>query len=402
MLVLTANDNVCHTTPALTFSRRSVIPLSMAPPESPFKIFIPDDKLKLLQQRLALVTFPDELEDSGTKYGAPLKDIQRLVTRWKDGFDWRAQEATLNAELPQFTRDIDVEGFGVLNIHYVHKKSEVEDAVPLLFVHGWPGSFIEVRKILPLLTASSPEHPSFHVVALSLPGYGFSEASKKQGFRLAQYAEVAHKLMLALGYHEYVTQGGDWGSFITRKIALVYGGKHSKAWHTNAATGRAPTLYEPILYLRHLLTPYTAAEKAGLAQAQRYNKTRSGYLAEQSTQPQTLGYSLADSPVGLLAWIYEKLVSGTDAYPWDDDEGPTASIRIYYEVLGSSDLSVLGQNPTIPYGLSYFPKEAITVPRIGGHFAAHEKPQELVDDVRKMFGKGGPAFGVVPRKTSYK
>jgi hypothetical protein len=181
----------------------------MAAQESPFKISIPKEKLDLLQQKLALVTFPDELEDSGAKYGAPLKDIQRLVARWKDGFDWRAQEAALNAELPQFTRDIDIDGFGVLNIHYVHKKSEVDGAVPLLFVHGctwcpgiWftylisfhlvtgPGSFIEVRKILPLLTASSPEHPSFHVVALNLPGYGFSEASKKQNFRIAQYAEV--------------------------------------------------------------------------------------------------------------------------------------------------------------------------------------------------------------------
>ncbi len=108
----------------------------MAAPESPFRISIPKERLDLLQQKLVLVTVPDELEDSGKKYGAPLKDIQRLVARWKDGFDWRAQEAALNAELPQFTRDIDVEGFGVLNIHYVHKKSEVEGAVPLLFVQG--------------------------------------------------------------------------------------------------------------------------------------------------------------------------------------------------------------------------------------------------------------------------
>ncbi|KAK0475985.1 Alpha/Beta hydrolase protein [Armillaria luteobubalina] len=402
----------------------------MAPSETPFKISIPDEKIKLLQQKLALATFPDELEDSGTKYGAPLKDIQRLVARWKDGFDWRAQEAALNAELPQFTRDINVKGFDVLNIHYVHKKSDVDGAIPMLFVHGWPGSFIEVRKILPLLTASSPEHPSFHVVALSLPGYGFSEAPKKQKFRLAQYAEVANKLMLALGYNEYVTQGGDWGSFITRKIALTYGGKHSKAWHTNMPIGRPPTLYEPILYFRHLLTPYTAAEKAGFALAEQFRSKGSGYAAEQSTQPQTLGYSLADSPVGLLAWIYEKLVNSTDAYPWDDNEvltwisiylfsrpGPTASIRIYYEVFGSSDMAVMQERPNIPNGVSYFPKEATSSPRFwiranayvvfesehtsGGHFAAHEKPHELVDDLRKMFGKGGPVYGVVPGKTGY-
>ncbi|KAK0196301.1 Alpha/Beta hydrolase protein [Armillaria mellea] len=402
----------------------------MASPESPFKISISEEKLKLLQQRLALVTFPDELEDSGTKYGAPLKDIQRLVARWKDGFDWRAQEAALNAELPQFTRDIHVEGFGGLNIHYVHKKSEAEGAVPLLFVHGWPGNFLEVRKILPLLTASSPEHPSFHVVALSLPGYGFSEASQKQNFRLAQYAEVAHKLMLALGYNEYVTQGGDFGNLITRKIALVYGGKHSKAWHTNMPTGRAPTIYEPVLYLRHLVTPYTAAEKAGFARTEWFRSQGSGYMAEHSTQPQTVGYSLADSPVGLLAWIYEKLVNWTDAYPWDDDEvltwisiylfsrsGPTASIRVYFEIWSSSDVAVMGEKPALPHGVSFFPKELMSVPRLwtrttgnvifetdhssGGHFAAHEKPQELVDDLRKMFGKGGPAFGVVPGKTGY-
>ncbi|PBK59184.1 alpha/beta-hydrolase [Armillaria solidipes] len=418
----------------------------MASPESPFKISIPEEKLELLQQRLALVTFPDELDDSGKKYGAPLKDIQRLVARWKDGFNWRAQEAALNAELPQFTRDIDVESFGVLNIHYVHKKSEVEGAVPLLFVHGWPGSFIEIRKILPLLTASSPEHPSFHVVALSLPGYGFSEATKKQNFKLAQYAEVCLSTSRSASpltrlrlpplrgaspdFALPVTQGGDWGSLITRKIALVYGGKHSKAWHTNMPIGRAPTLYEPILYLRHILTPYTAAEKAGLAHSQWFRTQGSGYSAEHSTQPQTLGYSLADSPVGLLAWIYEKLVNWTDGYPWDDDEvltwisiylfsrsGPTASIRIYYEVFGSSDIAVFEEKPAIPNGVSYFPKEIVSAPRLwicsnanvvfesehtgGGHFAAHEKPQELVDDLRKMFGKGGPVFGVVPGKTGY-
>ncbi|KAK0221191.1 Alpha/Beta hydrolase protein [Armillaria nabsnona] len=405
----------------------------MASPQSPFEISIPEDKLKLLQQKLALVTFPDELEDSGTKYGAPLKDIQRLVARWKDGFDWRAQEAALNAELPQFTRDIEVESFGVLNIHYVHKKSEIEGAVPLLFVHGWPGSFIEVRKILPLLTESSSEHPSFHVVALSLPGYGFSEASKKQNFRLAQYAEVANKLMLALGYNEYITQGGDWGAFITRTIAHVYGGKHSKAWHTNMPWpwSRPPTIRDPLLYLRYLFTPYTAAEKAGLERTKWFRTKGSGYSAEHSTQPQTLGYSLADSPVGLLAWIFEKLVNWTGEYPWDDDEvltwvsiywfsrsGATASIRIYYEAFGPTDIATTGKKPTIPHGISYFPKELEGPPRIwnhvngnivfetehtgGGHFAAHEKPQELVDDVRRMFGKGGPAFGVVPGRTGYR
>ena len=180
----------------------------MSESEVSFSIAVPDEHLSTLQQKLALTTFPDELEDAGRDYGAPLADIRRLVSRWKDGYDWRKHEAQLNAELPQFTRDIEVEGHGTLNIHYVHKKSEVVDAIPLLFVHGCesnnfdtyvllilshslgPGTFLEVRKILPLLVQADAEHPSFHVVALGLPGFGFSEAPKKPGFELPQFAEV--------------------------------------------------------------------------------------------------------------------------------------------------------------------------------------------------------------------
>ncbi|KAJ7258726.1 epoxide hydrolase [Mycena haematopus] len=373
-----------------------------------------------LRQKLRLTRLPDELEDAGWDYGAPLADIRRLVERWQDGYNWRDHEAQINAELPQFTRPILVEGHGTLTVHYVHQKSTVPDAIPLLFVHGWPGNFLEVRKILPLLVESSPDHPSFHVVALGLPGYGWSEAPKTRGFKLDQYAEVGHKLMLALGYK--ITQGGDLGFQITRRIARNYGGKHSKAWHTNFPM--RPSLFStPLAYILHLVTPYTPFEKAGLE--------RKGLFAEHSTKPQTLGYSLADSPVGLLAWIYEKLVAWTDAYSWDDDEvltwissyyfslaGPAASLRIYYEVHnGDKRFPPPSEAPTIPLGMSHFPKEVIIVPRSwtkllgnvvfesqhdhGGHFAAHEQPQLLVDDVRKMFGKNGPAFGVVPGKTGY-
>ncbi|KAJ7282441.1 Alpha/Beta hydrolase protein [Mycena rebaudengoi] len=368
--------------------------------ESPFSISISSEQLENLGRKLHLTKLPDELQDADWDYGAPLTDIRRLVDRWKSGYDWRKHEAALNMELPQFTRDIAVEGFGTLNVHYVHKKSVLDEAIPLLFVHGWPGSFIEVRKMMPLLTTVTPGHPSFHVVALSLPGYGFSEAPSKKGFRTPQYAEVGNKLMLALGYNEYVTQGGDWGGTITRKIAVDYGGKNSKAWHTNFAV-------------------YTAA--SGM-----------GYLQLQSTQPQTVGYALTDSPVGILAWIYEKLVKWTDEYPWDDDEvltwisvywfsraGPAASLRIYYEVTKEDALLPsphFGQ-PTIPMGFSFFPKEIFGFPRSwprrtgnvvfeaehtkGGHFPAHETPELLVGDLWKMFGKNGPAFGVVPGKSGY-
>ncbi|KAA1474380.1 alpha/beta-hydrolase [Dentipellis sp. KUC8613] len=398
--------------------------------EVPFKIAIPDGALTLLHEKLAVTRFPNELEDAGWEYGAPLDDVRRLGVRWKNGFNWRAQEAKLNAELPMFTRNLDVEGHGTLNVHYVHKRSEVEAAIPLLFIHGWPGSFLEVRKILPLLTASSPDHPSFHVVALTLPGYAFSEAPRKKGFQLVHYGELANKLMLSLGYKEYVTQGGDWGSLIATYTASKYGPDHVKAAHVNFPLSVPPTpTTAPLQSLKYLLSWYTPAEKEGLKRTQEFAATGRGYWMEQSTQPQTLGYSLADSPIGLLAWVYEKLVNWTDKYPWEDDEvltwvsvywfsrsGPAASIRIYYELSKSGEAMKMSR-PTVPLGLSRFPRELRVLPKdwswtmgnvvfdaeheSGGHFAAHEKPEELVGDLRKMFGKGGPAFGVVLGKNGY-
>ncbi|KAJ2916125.1 hypothetical protein MD484_g4286, partial [Candolleomyces efflorescens] len=274
-------------------------------PEIPFNITVPDSELDLLQKKLELTRLPDELSESGWDYGVPLPEIQRLLARWRHGYDWRQHEAALNNELPQFTRAIPVEGFGDVKMHYVHKKSSVEAAIPLLFVHGWPGSFIEVRKILPLLTAApndSVDYPSFHVVA------------------------VCNKLMLALGYDQYVTQGGDWGYMITRRMAVKYGGLHVKAWHTNfprnLESASPPSFWShPLISLTDMVTPLTEKEKQGLERWKWFTEKGRGYGAEQSTQPQTLGSSLADSPVGLLAWIYEKLVNWTDSYPWQDDEG---------------------------------------------------------------------------------
>ncbi|KAF7299505.1 EHN domain-containing protein [Mycena indigotica] len=409
----------------------------LSPPmaEAPFVVAVPDTALNELRQKLALSRLPDEIDEAGWTYGVPLSDIRRLLQRWQEGFDWRAHEEQINAELPQFTRDIDVEGFGTLNIHYVHQKSQRVDAIPLLFVHGWPGSFLEVRKILPLLVDAPPEHPAFHVVALSLPGFGFSEAPKKKGFKLDQYAEVGNKLMIALGYSEYVTQGGDLGFSITRRIAQKHGSQNAKAWHTNFPIAHQPPFWGSMLaYIRSAITPWSPFEKAGRARTFWFVTKGRGYYHAQSTKPQTLGYSLADSPVGLLAWVYEKLVEWTDNYAWEDDEGalllawvtsyyfsragPAASLRIYYELHhGEEQFPPPSQAPKIPFGTSFFPKEVAIAPRTwtrplgncvfeaehtkGGHFAAHEVPELLVDDVRKMFGKGGPAFGVVSGKTGY-
>ncbi|TCD63168.1 hypothetical protein EIP91_005896 [Steccherinum ochraceum] len=384
--------------------------------EKSFKVSVPDSELELLRKKLDLVRFPDELDGSGWNYGAPLADVRRLVARWKDGYDWRTAEAKIN-ELPQFTRDVDVDEFGTLNIHYVHVKSDAKDAIPLLFIHGWPGHFMEVSKMLPLLTSSSGDHPSFHVVACSLPNFGFSDAAKQTGFKIEKYAETLHKVMLALGYNEYAVQGGDWGYCVARSMAYAYGPKHVKAWHTNSPVSGPPTLYDsPLLYLKFMTTPFTAAETESFKRHQAKSYNTGGYMEIHRTKPQTIGYSLADSPVGLLAWIYEKLVAWTDKYPWDDDEvltwvsiywfsraGPTASGRIYYEFLSRMAESTPPWSP-VPLGLSYFPEEvAPYAPKLwmrtvgdvvfeaehnaGGHFAAYEQPEALADDLRAMFSK---------------
>ncbi|TEB09975.1 epoxide hydrolase 1 [Coprinellus micaceus] len=381
--------------------------------EAPFTIAIPDNDLEFLRKKLELTRLPDELEEAGHEYGAPLADVQRLAKYWQDEYlpKWREHEARLN-DLPQFTRDIEVEGFGTLNIHYVHKKSEVADAIPLLFVHGWPGSFIEVRKILPLLIQASSDHPSFHVVALSLPGYGFSDNPKKKGFAVGQYAEVCNKLMLALGYNEYITQGGDWGSLITRKMAQVYGARIAKGGTPTCPfappTQRRSTQPQAALsILSHFILGYTEKEKAGLKRSMLFQEHGIGYFKEQATQPQTLGYSLADSP---------GRGSDLDIHLLVSKAGPTASTRIYFEITKQNPLAFSTDLATpIPTGYSYFPKEiAVSLtsdenPELGlrirddkgGHFAAWEVPDALVGDLRKMFGKGSRAFGVVPGKTGY-
>ncbi|KAF7291360.1 putative epoxide hydrolase [Mycena indigotica] len=223
--------------------------------------------------------------------------------------------------------------------------------------------------------------------------------------------------MLALGYNEY---GGHPG----RRLGLLDNAAPSPA--------RRPNFFSnPLSFVLSYIQPYTEWEKAGQERTKWFRTRGQGYHGPQSTKPQTLGYGLADSPVGLLAWIYEKLLDWTDDYPWDDDEvltwvssyyfsraGPTATLRIYYEVLWGEDQYPLpAASPTIPMGISYFPKEIIVLPRVwtrllgnvvaeaehekGGHFAAHEQPEALVGDLRAMFGRGGPAFGVVGGRNGY-
>lgn len=217
----------------------------------PFKIDIPQTRIDKLKQKLSLAEFPDELPNAGWDMGCPLSDIKRLAKAWET-FDWRSAEASLNQH-PHFHTSIEIENFETLDIHFIHQKSEDPNAIPLLFVHGWPGSFIEVLKILPLLQKSS--NPGFHVIAPSLPNYGFSQGVSKRGFGLAQYAETCNKLMLQLRYTQYVTQAGDWGFWITRALGLLYP-ESCKASHFNMIVAKKPQGEKG--------KEYVGAEKAGL------------------------------------------------------------------------------------------------------------------------------------------
>ncbi|PTB62613.1 alpha/beta-hydrolase [Trichoderma citrinoviride] len=392
----------------------------------PFAIAVPDAELESLKNKLSNVTFPSESEFANDwSYGTPLSDLKRLTEYWRDGFDWRAHEAKLN-QIPQFTTKIAADGFDELNIHFIHQRSSRPGSIPLLFVHGWPGSFLEATKIVKLLAEPKDENaPSFHVVAPSLPNFGFSDKVTQKGFSVHQYAETMHKLMLKLGYDKYVTQGGDWGFLITRYITSTYP-QHCLAAHTNCVVVKTPLLSGLWAAVRYYLGLLSEEEKQGFARTAWYMKDNAGYMVMQATKPNTLGFALADSPVAVLAWIYDKLHDWTDAYPWTDDEilewisiyqfskaGAASSVVIYYEIIKmqtSTASKMMEYIPNVPLGLSWFPKELTIPPRAwgkllgpvvfegshqkGGHFAAYECPEELVGDLREMFGRAGGAFKV--------
>ncbi|KAI9694803.1 MAG: hypothetical protein M1822_000419 [Bathelium mastoideum] len=408
----------------------------MAQDPRPFKISVPDEEIEKLKQRLSLTKFPSQLDSNQPwDFGPPVSELKRLTTYWEDSFNWRKAEEKLN-QLPQFTTTIDVEGFGDLEIHFVHQPSSVANAVPLLFSHGWPGSFIEISKLLPLLAGGNGA-PAFHVVAPSLPNFGFSSGINRKGFSLDKYAETLHKLMIKLGYDKYVTQGGDWGFWVTRAIGRQYP-QHCMASHINLILAKPPEISKnPLLALQHAIFPYTQRERDGLKRSEWFEKEGFGYNLLQSTKPQTIGYALADSPVALLAWIYEKLHDWTDSYPWTDDEiltwisiywfstaGPEASVRIYYEAFhpespatATTYEKLRSWTPHVKLGMAHFPQELNVLPKTwtetlgpvvyhsehdkGGHFAAWEKPNVIATDLHKMFGKGGPCYGIVNGKTGY-
>jgi pimeloyl-ACP methyl ester carboxylesterase len=373
---------------------------------TPFKIRVPEPVLADLKRRLQQTRFPDEIPMSGWDFGTNLGYLKQLVTYWRDGFDWREQERRLN-QLPQFKTNIDG-----LDVHFVHQRSSHRDALPLVLVHGWPGSFIEFTKILGPLTEPTAHGgqaaDAFHVVAVSLPGYGFSGKPRERGYGPMKMAAGVAKVMERLGYTRYGAQGGDWGAAITRWVA-INDAQHVVGLHSNFCNaGPPPGVADPTAGV-----PPSELERMRSRQA--FFDNERGYFLIQSTRPQTLGYGLNDSPVGLAAWILEKFRS------WCDCEGDverkfskdllltnimtywvtetiTSSTRIYFE---NQQATALPGRVTVPTACAVFPKEIVLPPRRwveardnvtrwtemprGGHFAALEQPELLVDDIRAFF-----------------
>ncbi|MEU8399809.1 epoxide hydrolase family protein [Nonomuraea sp. NPDC048892] len=369
----------------------------------PFRIDIPQADLDDLRDRLGRTRWPDELPGTGWSYGVPTSYARELAEYWRTTYDWRAHEAALNA-YPQFTTEIDRQ-----TVHFMHVRSPEPDALPLVLTHGWPGSIAEFMQIIGPLTDprahGGDPADAFHLVAPSLPGFGFSGPTRETGWNLRRVARAWAELMHRLGYDRYGAQGGDTGALVSPELGRVAPGNVAGV-HVNGALG-FPS-FEP-----GETEGLTEAERARLALYTDHD--RSGYAMIQSTRPQTLAFGLHDSPAGQLAWIAEKFKEWTDPArdlpedAVDRDQLLTdvsiywftgtagSSARLYKE--GATDWGQPVDKSDVPTGVAVFPGDA-GIRRVaerehnvihwsefgrGGHFAAMEAPDLLVADVRAFF-----------------
>ncbi len=373
----------------------------------PFSIHVPDAVLADLRARLERVRWPDEPPDAGWQYGTDLTYLRELVDYWRDRYDWRRQEAHLN-RLRQFSVPL-----GGIDLHFIREPGVGPNPLPLLLSHGWPGSVVEFQEIIPMLTDpgrfGGDPADAFTVVAPSLPGYGFSFRPGQPRFGVVEIAELFATLMTdVLGYQRYAAQGGDWGGYITSRIA---------ASHPERLAG----IHITLLALRRDQPPPsepTDEERAYLAELRHWQQEESGYLAIQGTRPQTLAYGLTDSPVGLAAWIVDKFRAWSDCS--DDLERRFSkdtlltNIMLYWVTgaIGSSFWPyyarqhqgwplAAGERVQVPTAYASFPREILHPPRAwaervydirrwtmmpsGGHFASLEEPAALAADIREFF-----------------
>ncbi|OAJ56813.1 epoxide hydrolase [Paraburkholderia ginsengiterrae] len=372
---------------------------------TPFQVAIPPGALRDLKVRLAATRFPEKETVDDWSEGVPLAKMKALVEYWRSSYDMHRLERRLNS-VPQYRTQID--GLG---IHFLHVRSKHENALPIVLTHGWPGSVIEFLKVIGPLTDPTAHggtaDDAFHVVIPSLPGYGFSDKPTERGWGIPHIARAWAVLMKRLGYTSWVAQGGDWGAGVTTWMAKQHV-EGLKAIHLNL----------PILFPPPVEGEPTAEEKVALAKGAAFANYGMGYSKLQSTRPQTIGYSLSDSPSGQAAWIYEKFAqwSDTNNEPerelsrdemldnitlyWLANTG-ASSARLYFESF-ATDFSL--QKLDIPVGVSIFPGEIAQPPRIwgertysklfywnevakGGHFAAFEQPSIFVAELRACFSR---------------
>ena len=379
----------------------------------PFQLQVPDAVLTDLRERLARVRWPDEPPGAAWSYGTSVDYLRHLVDYWRDGFDWRKQEAALN----RFTQyKVALAG---IELHYIHQPGKGPEPMPLLLSHGWPGSIVEFHKLIPMLTdpASFGGDPAdaFTVVAPSLPGYTLSFAPGQKRFGVVEIADTFASLMTdVLGYQRFAAQGGDWGASITTRMAHAY-------------PERLAGIHLNLLMVpreRKLLPAETPEQQQYLNELDEWLKEEAGYQWIQGTRPQTLAFGLADSPVGLAAWLMEKFRAWSDCdgdpeTVFTKDELLTnitlywatgaigSSFWPYYDRRHSAPAFSPGEPIKVPTGYAAFPKEILRPPRSvaersyniqrwtkmdkGGHFAALEQPAALAHEIREFFRKRRPA-----------
>lgn len=368
----------------------------------PFTVDVPDAVLDDLRQRLVRARLPRPVPGIGWEQGMDRDVLVALLDHWRTGYDWRVQEARLNA-IPQMITDIDGQ-----RIHLLHARSPHEDALPLLLMHGWPGSVVEFLDAIPLLTDPPDGGDAFHVVAPSLPGFGWSGPTTSLGWHPRRMAAAFGQVMAGLGYERYGTQGGDWGSVVAGNVADLFP-EHVVGLHLNFVTVPRP---------KDVAVPISDDEEQAMQKLYAWRRTGVGYQEQQGTKPQTVGFALEDSPVGLAAWIVEKFHAWSDcgydvtsSFTFDQlltnvmvywvTGTATSAARIYWEMRQAGAAAVPHAPITVPTGIANFPAEITQTPRAwverrynvthwthpkrGGHFAAMEVPDLFVEDVRTFF-----------------
>lgn len=372
---------------------------------STFVATVSEEAIEDLHRRLHHTRFPDEETVGDWSQGIPLGYVRELVDYWRDEYDGQRIAEHLN-RWPNYTTELH----GV-DIHFIHQRSPHTQATPLIMTHGWPGSVLEFRHVIDRLTHPTDfggrAEDAFHVVVPSLPGYGFSGKPRHPGTGIATIADMWIELMQRLGYSRFLAHGGDWGSMVTQGIALASNTACQGIHITLPVVAPDPdTLAEPLPEEVHAMEVFNF-----------YQEWDSGYSKQQSTRPQTLGYGLADSPAGQLAWIVEKYAQWTDCEQnnmrWPENAVPrdelldtvmlywltnsaASSARLYWESFNNPDLRPIN----IPVGISLFPNEIFRTSRrwaekrfshlcyfndqipSGGHFAALETPEVLVSELR--------------------